>query len=632
MRLEDLNPNQQEAVKYMDSPLLVLAGAGSGKTRVITNKAIYLIDKYGMDLDRILAITFTNKAAKEMAKRVSESLNLEKDPKWITTFHSMCAKILRYDAVHVGYERDFVIYDENESTRTLRNALHAYNLTSDLYNPDTIKEFISQVKQNLNIKLLDFYKQDIPMFTEIFYLYQKLLRASNAMDFDDLLGFTVKLFRTNMTALAKWQKSFDYILVDEYQDTNKAQHEIMKFILGESKKITLVGDPQQCIYTWRGAHPDNILEFEKEFPDGKVVRLERNYRSSKSILDVANVVIGKSSGSWKDKVLSLWTEQDHGEDIILREFYDREKEAWSVAQEIQKLKAIYKYSYNDFAVLVRLTFLTRHMEDAFMRLRIPYEVIGGLKFGMRKEIKDLVSYLTLVHNPRDEQAFERIINVPSRGMGDKAVAKIKESDKPFYIDKMKDALPKLSKKQQEAVEKLISVLEFVTPRANEHPHDVLVYIYNAVGYETYLREKFKQDAYDRIANVKELMAILKTSQLNEHTLSEWLEETKLISAQDEVSDKDKVKIMTIHAAKGLEFPAVFLIGLQEGVLPCVMAQKPDQLEEERRLFYVAITRPKKHLRMSYATSEFVRDKAGGSNREMRPSRYVKDIKDHVKFV
>lgn len=630
MRLEDLNQPQQQAVRYMDTPLLVLAGAGSGKTRVITNKIVHLVTEYGADLDSILAITFTNKAANEMMQRVKAALNLEKDPKWITTFHSMGAKILRFEAHHVGYERDFVIYDEKESEKVMKNVLSELKVMGDLYEPSVLREAVSKIKQSLNEKLIDYYEDEYPMFKQIFFGYVKSLRASNAMDFDDLLGFTYKLFRTTPEVLRNWQKKFDYFLVDEYQDTNMAQHEILKFLVGDSKNITVVGDPQQTIYTWRGAHPDNILKFENHFPGAKIIKLEQNYRSTGKILTAANSVIAKASGEWKKKILSLWTDNDHGSDIILREFYDRGKEAAYLASEISKLKTLKKYAWNDFAILVRLTFLTRYVEEALMRLRIPYEIIGGLKFGQRKEIRDLVSYMSLIHNPRDEMAFERIINVPSRGMGPAAVEKIKSSPKEAYAEKLRDALPLLSKKQREAAEKLLKVLDFVAPRANDYPFDTLTYVYNAIWYEAYLKEKFKGESFDRIGNVKELMEILKTAQLNQKTLATFLEESKLVSAQDDISEKDSVKVMTIHAAKGLEFPIVFLIGCEEGILPCHMANTDEQLEEERRLFYVAITRPKDQLRLSYATSEFNNDYSG--RKEVRPSRYLRDIVDHVKFV
>jgi DNA helicase-2/ATP-dependent DNA helicase PcrA len=542
----------------------------------------------------------------------------------------MGAKILRSEAHHVGYERDFVIYDEKESEKLLKLVLNALKVVGDLYDVSTLRDIISKVKQSMNEKLIDYYDNEFPMFKTIFMLYIKALRASNAMDFDDLLGLTYKLFRTTPEVLKDWQHRFEYFLVDEYQDTNKAQHEVFKFLVGNSSNVTVVGDPQQCIYTWRGAHPDNILKFESEFPGAEIIKLEQNYRSSKKILGAANVVISKATGLWKKKVLDLWTGNISGEDIILREFYDRAKESAYVASEITKLKTIKGLKWNDFAILVRLTFLTRHIEEALMRLRIPYQIIGGLKFGQRKEIRDLVSYLSLVHNPRDEIAFERIVNVPSRGIGPAAISTIKEQDPESYIDKLRLAIPKLSKKAKAEAEKLLKAFEFVMPKANDFPHDTLAYLYNTLGYEGYLKDKFKGDSFDRISNVKELLALLKTAQLNGRTLSNFLEENKLVSVQDDINEKDSVKVMTIHAAKGLEFPVVFVVGLEEGILPCNMAQTPDELEEERRLFYVAITRPKEQLRLSYAVNEYGGDY--GTKRAVSPSRYVNDIKDHVRFI
>lgn len=951
MRIEDLNQEQQEAVRYFDGPLLVLAGAGSGKTRVITNKIIHLVGDYGVDLDRILAITFTNKAAKEMSNRVVESLQLEVPPPWITTFHSMGAKILRQDANDVGYDKNFIIYDESESSRVVKQVLNGLNLTDSLYDTGEIRDAISKVKQSLNQDLLNFYDTEYPMFKIIFMTYVKALKMCNAVDFDDLLGLVYKLFRINENVLLKWQKKFDYFLVDEYQDTNKAQHEVFRFLVGDSKNITVVGDPYQCwagdgvvntqngnklvselkvgdlvesyrlkglryeevtnikinndsqiflvrtktgnvlrvtkdhlmfvkhsnknsgiflylmfrydmgfrigitngngldffsrrsseladkmwiigrydkiedalynetrysllygiptvpfvthtrkmklvgehllnlfyefgnngykllndlqlnfnypnslpkgvnsisranvnitvgskhhevsfevggrksvnrirryfssykdayffasalkvgvkardireqlhfkyhdhlsvvplsqltdtmfipivrnneilldevveikpdgieksydievaksgnmivngilshncIYEWRGAHSDNILKFDHEFPSTKTIKLERNYRSTNNILTAANAIISKCTGAYKDKVLRLHTEIDDGEDIILREFHDRDKEALYVASEIRKLKNLKGYNWGDFAILVRLTFLTRFIEDALMGFKIPYQVVGGLRFGQRKEIRDLVSYLSLIHNPRDQVAFERILSVPPRGLGKAALALINDQDEENCVEKLRSAISKMNKmkKSRDGAEKLLKILDFVSERANDFPHDTLAYVYNSIGYETYLKDKYKNESYDRILNIKELMLILKKVQDNKETLSEWMEENKLISDQDNIDEKNSVKIMTIHAAKGLEFPIVFLVGLEEGILPCKMAMTPEQLEEERRLFYVASTRPKDQLRLSYAITEY-----GNNYQQTRaiPSRYLVDIKDYVKFI
>jgi len=627
MKLQELNQHQIEAVKHMDSPLLVISGAGSGKTRVITNKFIYLIEQ-GIDFDRILAITFTNKAANEMKTRVKEFLHVTGDPKWITTFHSMCAKMLREDAQFVGFEKDFVIYDEKESERALRLVLNDMKAVQDLYDVGVIKEAISKIKESLNRGLLDYYDSEYPMFKTIFKNYMRLLRKSNAMDFDDLLLFVVMLLTENPEILEKWQNSFSYFLVDEYQDTNKAQHMILKLLVNNRKSLTVVADPQQLIYSWRGANPGNVLDFEEEFPGAKVIKMEKNYRSSKNIINAANAIISKVTGKWRDKVLTLNTDKGHGNDIILREFYDRYKEAQHIAREISRLKIIGKYKYNDFAILVRLTFVTRSIEEALLSLRIPYQVVGGLKFGQRKEIRDMVSYLSFMKNPKDSVAFDRVINVPSRSIGTVALDKIKECEGDDYVEKLKKAKSKLGKKQIEAIDKFLNIVSLALPKAEKYPHDALVFIYNSIGYEKYLQDKFKKESFDRVANVKELFAMLKTYQLNDKTLSMFLEESKLAAHQDDINEKDSVKIMTIHAAKGLEYPVVFVVALEEGILPCKMADTAEELEEERRLFYVAITRAKEHLRLSYSTSEM----SGGYARYTHPSRYVKEMKDFVKFV
>lgn len=627
MELQELNEKQIEAVTYLKSPLLVISGAGSGKTRVITNKFIYLIE-HGLEFDKILAITFTNKAANEMKSRVKEFLKITGDPKWITTFHSMCAKILRDDAPFVGFEKDFVIYDEKESERALRLVFNEMQVIQDLYDVKVIREAISKIKESLNRGLLDYYDSEYPLFKEIFKNYMTLLRKSNAMDFDDLLFFVVKLFTENPDVLKKWQESFSYFLVDEYQDTNKAQHMILKMLVNNRESLTVVADPQQLIYSWRGANPANVLDFEEEFPGAKIIKMEKNYRSGRNIITAANAIISKVTGKWKDKVLTLNTDKPAGNDIILREFYDRSKEAFSIAREISRLKTLEKYSYNDFAILVRLTFVTRSIEDALMNLKIPYQVVGGLKFGQRKEVRDMVSYLSFIKNPKDRVAFDRIINIPSRSIGAVALDKITECSGDTLVEKLSNAHTLLSKKQKDAVDKFLNMMTMVLPRAEKFPHDALAFIYNSIGYEKYLVDKFKRESYDRIGNVKELLAMLKTYQLNGKTLSEFLEESKLVAHQDELNEKDTVKIMTIHAAKGLEFPVVFVVALEEGVLPCKMADTHEELEEERRLFYVAITRAKEHLRLSYSTSE----SGGGYSRYVHPSRYVKEMKDYVKFV
>ena len=384
-----------------------------------------------------------------------------------------------------------------------------------------------------------------------------------------------------------------------------------------------------CIYSWRGANPDNVLDFEKEFVGAKIIKLEKNYRSTNNIVTAANAIISKVTGKWRDKLLTLNTDNAVGSDIILREFYNREQEASYVASEISKLKTLNKYGYGNFAVLVRLTYLTRHIEEALMDRRIPYQIIGGLKFSHRKEIRDMVSYLSFIKNPKDVVAFDRIINVPSRSIGTVAINKIKSCAGENFVERLKKSKSLLSKKQIEEVDKFLRVFDLILPKAENFPYDALMYIYNSFSYDKYLQEKFKVDAYDRIENVKELFAMLKTAQLNKKTLSEFLEMSKLAAQQDDINEKDTVKVMTIHAAKGLEFPVVFMIGLEEGILPCKMATTTEQIQEERRLFYVAMTRPKEHLRMSYATSEY--DHKAGVVQTIA-SRYVKEMKDYVRFV
>ena len=626
--LKGLNKEQKEAVTYFSSPLLVLAGAGSGKTRVITHKIMFLVNNIGIPLNRILAITFTNKAAKEMKERVKSALSLEGEPQWITTFHSLSAKILRIEAQALGYHKDFVIYDEEDSKKAVKDILKELDLSDDIYKPEKVKSTISQIKQYLDSSIIDFYSMTMPHLPKILEKYEEHLALSNAMDFDDLLLNVVKLFKENPEILKKWQNKFDYILVDEYQDTNKIQHEILKLLVGERDCITVVGDPQQCIYTWRGANPENILDFEKDFPGTKIIKLERNYRSTGIILDTANKVIKNAKGRWKEKVLKLWTEKEEGEKPVLVSLDTEKQEANFIAKKIKELVSQEGFRYSDFAVLIRMSYLSRNIEEYLMKYNIPYQVIGGVKFFERAEVKDILAYLRFAFQPKDTQAFKRIINLPSRGIGEKTIKKIESFKEENWLQALKDAFDTLSPKIKMRVQEFLEVIETVRKYGNEKPSEMAKYVIDSINYEEYLKSKYPKDWEDRLENVKELITALKEVEKSGKTFLEFLEESSLSQAQDSMSDENTVKVMTVHAAKGLEFPVVFVAGVEEGIFPSARSfEDPEQMEEERRLFYVAITRAKEKL---FFTKANYRSSYNGRYNETKKSRFIEDIKENLK--
>ncbi|MGC9006529.1 MAG: ATP-dependent helicase [Sulfurihydrogenibium sp.] len=623
--LDGLNERQKEAVLHFDSPLLVLAGAGSGKTKVITHKIMYLVKHFHIPLGRILAITFTNKAAEEMKERVEKALG--ERPQWVMTFHSFAAKFLRIEAENIGYDRNFVIYDEDDSKKLIKKVLKDLNLNEELLKPEKLKDQISRIKQEENpedyLELLSF---STPYIRNIYEKYQEELKNSNAFDFDDLLLKSVNILKNYPDILQRWQNKFDYILVDEYQDTNKLQHQLLKLLVGNKKTITVVGDPAQCIYTWRGAHPENILDFEKDFPNTKIIKLERNYRSTKKILDAANTVISKSKGKWKSKLLTLWTEKEEGEEIKLIPRENEKEEADFIAQKIKELSA--SEPYREFAVLVRMSFLTRNLEESMVRYGIPYQIVGGLKFYERAEIKDILSYLRLALNPKDYASFERSLTTPPRGIGDKGLEYIKSKFKEDWIQALKDSLNAFNQKAKAKAQEYLEIMDYVRKNVNENPSKVAKYVVDSINYEEYLQKEYEKDWEERLANVEELIVALEEVEKSGKTLTEFLEESSLSQAQDSIENSDKVKIMTVHAAKGLEFKTVFVAGLEEGIFPSGRAfDDPTQMEEERRLFYVAITRAKDRLFLTYA-----KERRSFSNKpvQTKPSQFLTDIKQHLK--
>lgn len=621
--LEGLNERQKEAVLHFGSPLLVLAGAGSGKTKVITHKIMYLVKALGVDINRILAITFTNKAANEMKERVEKALG-EKPP-WVMTFHSLCVRILRIEAENFGFDRNFVIYDEEDSKKVIKKVLKELNLDEEKLKPDKIKDIISKAKQEEDPEyVIDLYSISMPMIKNIYEKYQEELKKANAFDFDDLLVVTVKLLSKRHEVLDRWQAKFDYILVDEYQDTNKIQHQLLKLLVGSKDGLTVVGDPAQCIYTWRGATPDNILEFEKYFPNTRIIKLERNYRSTKKILDCANSVISKASARWQEKVLKLWTDKDHGEDIQLKILPTEKDEAVFIAKTIKSKNE----PYSDFAVLVRMSFLTRNLEEAMIKAGIPYQIVGGLRFYERAEVKDIISYLRMALNPRDFASFERSITTPSRGIGDKTIQAISAYFNGDWIEACQKAAANLPKKAREAVLGYVDIIHRLRSEIDDSYTQAVRWLIQEIDYQTYLQKEYERDWEDRLENIGELISALEEAENSGKSLEEFLEETALSQAQDNIEDSNSVKIMTVHAAKGLEFKTVFIAGLEDGIFPSGRAfDDPSQMEEERRLFYVAVTRAKEHL---YLTLAKTRHSFSNKPLQTKPSRFLNDIKEHLK--
>ncbi|GAB6072715.1 3'-5' exonuclease [Venenivibrio stagnispumantis] len=617
--LKGLNEAQKEAVLYLDSPLLVLAGAGSGKTKVITHKIAYLMQN---GINKILAITFTNKAANEMKERVENLIKKENPYLWIMTFHSFSAKFLRFEAKYLGLKPNFAIYDEEDSKKILKEVLKELNL--DTQKLELYKDKISKIKQDNNPDLFMIYNLTVPMLKPVFEKYQEKLEENNALDFDDLLIKTVYFLENDRDLLSKWQAKFDYILVDEYQDTNVIQHKLLKLLLGNRTNITVVGDPAQCIYTWRGAHPENILNFDKEFPNTKIIKLEKNYRSTKKILNIANKVISKISNRWKDKVLTLHTDKEEGEEIIIHKAISEKEEARYIASRIKELISKGK-NYSDIAILIRMSFLSRNIEEALLREKIPYQIVAGTRFFERMEIKDLMAYIRLAVNPQDFASFERAITTPPKGIADKTLQKIKTYYKTDWIQALKDFIINEKKKSKIRVnaEEFISVMLFIEENLNK-PSYLIKQLYQMINYEDYLKEHYPKDYEDRKENINELFRVFEEVEKQNKSIEDFLEETTLQSAQDNLENSDKVKVMTIHASKGLEFPVVFLPSLEEGIFPAGKSlYDKTQLEEERRLFYVAVTRAKEILFLSYA-----KNRAGFSafkSFETKPSRFIEEI-------
>ncbi len=613
--LRDLNPAQQEAVIYCEGPLLVLAGAGSGKTRVITYKYAYLTKVLGVSPSCIFTVTFTNKAADEMKERISKICNGNWKNHWIGTFHSLCLRILRNHIDQIGYTRDFIIYDEDDQSALIKRILKEFNMHEALCKCVVSK--ISNLKSNLisaeqyasQIEGYEFEER----LGRIYAKYQNELKRYNALDFDDLILMVIDLFNEREDLLQKYAEHFKYILVDEFQDTNKSQYVLLQLLCKYHQKICAVGDDDQSIYRFRGANVYNILNFEKDFPNVKIVKLEQNYRSSKYIIMASSAMISKNL---LRKPKSLWTERDWGEKIYYCQLMNEEEEAKYIAKNIKELYLKGDYEYRDFAILYRLTLQARAIEEALRMEGIPYQVISGVSFYHRKEIKDVISYMRFILNKEDNVSFLRIINTPPRGIGASALSKIeieaKKNSCSYY-----DAIKKMVKDesiQENLKEKLsgfINLIENLSAKEYKTAALMIKEILNATAYLEEIEE-------DRIQNVLELL-----SSAEKQTVREFLDKISLISSVDTWENKKQyVSLLTLHAAKGLEFSVVFIAGCEEGIIPYFKAKEdPVEIQEERRLFYVGMTRAKDILFLTTAKNRKLYSKV----QSQEPSSFIKDI-------
>ena len=624
---------QQEAVCHTEGPLLILAGAGSGKTRVLTHRIAWLIDEKGVNPWNILAITFTNKAAGEMRERVDDIVGFGSEQIWVSTFHSACVRILRRFADHLGYERNFVIYDTDDQKSVIKEICKRLNIDTKIYKERALLSAISSAKNEmidakayaLNVSG-DFGKQRI---ADVYGEYEKVLYKNNAMDFDDLLVKTVEVLRNNEDVLNYYQERFKYIMVDEYQDTNTVQFRLVSLLAGKYRNLCVVGDDDQSIYKFRGANIYNILNFEKEFSDAKVIKLEQNYRSTQTILDAANSVIRHNKGR-KEK--TLWTANEVGDKIVFHQYQNEYDEAYQVVEEISRIVSQGKAHYNDYAILYRTNAQSRVLEEKFVARSIPYKIVGGINFYQRREIKDILAYLKTIDNGRDDLAVRRIINVPKRGIGMTTLNRVTEygeaRDMSFF-DALEccDDIPRIGK-TGEKIKGFVNMIEVFRAQSEYITlAELLTNVLEETGYIKELEEEDTEVAQGRIENIDELMnkIVAYEEEEEEPTLSGFLENVALVSDIDSLDEaEDYVMLMTLHSAKGLEFPYVYMCGMEDGLFPSYMTivnDDPEEIEEERRLCYVGITRAKKRLTMTYAKSRMVR----GSTQYNMLSRFVKEI-------
>ncbi|GAN32455.1 MAG: ATP-dependent DNA helicase PcrA [Candidatus Brocadia sp. AMX2] len=628
--LQDVTDKQREAITHIEGPLLVVAGAGSGKTRVITRRIGYLMSQ-GVKPYNILAITFTNKASDEMCERVKQ-FSTHKGL-WVSTFHKMCSRILRSNIDRLGYSRDFSIYDTTDQLSRVKSIMAELQLDTAQWKPRTIVSSISNAKN----KLIDpetfatttsgYYNRNV---AQIYKKYQALLKANNALDFDDLLIKTIELFKTHPDILEMYQDKFRFILIDEYQDTNYSQYTITRLLANRYRNICVTGDPDQSIYGWRGADIRNIMDFEKDYPDARVVLLEQNYRSTKHILHAASSIIQQNKYR---KQKSLWTENVLGEKIRVVSCENEHGEADEIARLIKGLN-VQGTQYSDIALFYRTNAQSRVLEISLRNAGIPYTIVGGVEFYQRKEIKDILSYLRLCVNPHDEVALERAINTPTRGIGNTTVKKLEgwataHGTTLFDAIQQVDLISEITGKSALSIKRFSELILNLQQLPRSPVENTIKQVIEKTNYFAFLRESGEMESNDRVANVEELVNAAHEYDINygEGTLQGFLEEVALVSAVDELEDTaEAVTLMTLHTAKGLEFPVVFLTGMEDGLLPHSESNDSDEeIEEERRLCYVGITRAMKELFLTHAK----RRMRYGQMDLCRPSRFLDEIPDEI---
>lgn len=634
-RLDFLNEQQRAAVLQTEGPVLILAGAGSGKTRVLTHRAAYLIEEKGVDPYNIMAITFTNKAAGEMRERIDQIVGMGSESIWVSTFHSTCVRILRRHIDRIGFDTNFTIYDGDDQKTVMKDICKRLEIDTKMYKERTFLSAISKAKDELispeefTLRAAgDFAKQKQ---AQVYREYQQVLRKNNALDFDDLIVKCVELLQADARVLDYYQERFKYIMVDEYQDTNTAQFFLIKLLADKYQNLCVVGDDDQSIYKFRGANIHNILHFEKYFPAAKVIKLEQNYRSTQNILDAANAVIRNNTGR-KEK--ALWTEQPAGNPLIFKQFESAYDEADYVANDVRRMKGI--YDYKDSAILYRTNAQSRLFEEKFVAANIPYKIVGGVNFYARKEIKDMLAYLKTIDNGKDDLAVKRIINVPKRGIGSTSINRVQDYADAYGISFF-DALCRAEEipGMGRAAAKITPFVGFIQRLRAQVDYmsveSLLEQIVEDTGYVHELELEETEEARARIENIDELLS--KAASFDDETenggLSAFLEEVALIADIDGLDENsDYVVLMTMHSAKGLEFPNVYLAGMEDGLFPSYMtitADDPMEIEEERRLCYVGITRARERLTLTSARMRMVR----GETQYNRVSRFVKEIPEHL---
>lgn len=634
---DTLNKEQKEAVLHTEGPLLLLAGAGSGKTRVLTHRVAYLIDEMGVNPWNILAITFTNKAAQEMRERVDQIAGFGADQVWVATFHATCMRILRRHIDRLGYDSNFTIYDTDDQKSVIKQVCKRLNIDTKMYKERTLLSEISSAKDELvdvrefEVKSVGDYKKSV--IAKVYREYQETLKKSNALDFDDIIVKTVELFKSCPEVLYNYQERFKYIMVDEYQDTNTAQFELIRLLADGYRNLCVVGDDDQSIYKFRGANIGNILGFERVFPDAKVIRLEQNYRSTKNILNAANEVIANNAAR-KEK--RLWTENPEGEKLHFRQFMNGFEEAEYVIGDIAKKKREHLADYRECAILYRTNAQSRLFEEKCLKANIPYKIVGGINFYARKEIKDLLCYLKTIDNSADDLAVRRILNVPKRGIGATTVGRVQDyadyMNVSFYDAlRVAEEVPSIGRSLNK-IEGFVTFIQSLKSKAQAYSvTEILEEVIDLTGYVDELKAEDTEESRARIENIDELISKTVSyeeamkAEGREATLSGFLEEIALIADIDTVDpDQDYVLLMTLHSAKGLEFPYVYLAGMEDGMFPssmCIFSDDPTDMEEERRLCYVGITRAMKELTLTSARQRLVR----GETQYNKVSRFVREI-------